>query len=148
MPNYGYNYPGYNPNPTYTTVNPGYASQQSYSPPAIYPLTYTNGLIGAKAFFMQQPNSTVYLLDSETNNTLFVKTSDYQGKCSLDAYRLTKIPLDQANTQTNVTEYATKSDVEDLKKMLNDGLANVLSTLKGVPNESNANVNSNDVSGQ
>lgn len=152
MPQYGFNYTGYSPTPTYPNYpayNNGY-NTQSYNPPVFYPLTYTNGLIGAKAFYMQQPNSTVYLLDSDTNNTLFVKTADAQGKCSLNAYRLTKIPLDQTNTPVEEPKvvYATKADVDDLKKLLNDGLTNVLLTLKGVPNESSTNTNTNDVSGK
>ena len=147
MPNYGYNnYPGYSQYPNY---NNGYANPQ-YTAPVVYPLTYTNGLIGAKAFYMQQPNSTVYLLDSESNNTLYVKTSDAQGRCSLDAYRLTKISLDQASLPANDTNvvYATKADVEEVKRLINDGLANVLLTLKGASNESSTITNANDVSGK
>lgn len=150
MPQYGFNnYTGYSPTyPSYPTYNTGY-NTQSYNPPVFYPLTYTNGLIGAKAFYMQQPNSTVYLLDSDTNNTLFVKTADAQGKCSLNAYRLTQIPLEQSNVPVKDSEtYATKADIADLKILLNNSLANIMLTLKGASNESSSTNNTNDVSGQ
>ena len=150
MPQYGFNnYAGYSPTyPSYPTYNTGY-NTQSYNPPVFYPLTYTNGLIGAKAFYMQQPNSTVYLLDSDTNNTLFVKTADAQGKCSLNAYRLTQVPLEQANVPVKESEtYATKADIADLKILLNNSLANIMLTLKGASNESSSTDNTNDVSGQ
>lgn len=146
MPNFGYDYlnGGYMPKQTY-----GYGTNM-YSPPMqqpqmYLPLTYTNGIIGAKAFAMAQPNSTVYLLDSEANDILYVKSADSQFRCTLDAYRLVKLPLDQVNQPQEKIEYATKSDIQDIKVMI----ANMFNELKGgTPNESNANVTSNNANGQ
>lgn len=104
----------------------GYYQQQ----PIYYPLTYTNGVVGAKAFFMN-PNSIVYLIDSDSNNTLFIKKSDHQGRCSLQAFNLSEIPLEQVGLPTQQVNYATKQDIERLEKILNDSLENLMINLKG-----------------
>lgn len=111
--------------------NPYYYNQQ----PVVYPLTYTNGVIGAKAFFMSQPNSIVYLLDSDTNNILFEKRADNSGRCSLKAFQLKEIPVDQVGTNTEQVEYATKGDIERLESILNNSLSNLLITLKEAKND-------------
>ena len=108
-----------------------YYNQQPMQQPVVYPLTFTNGVIGAKAFFMQQPNSIVYLLDSDTNNVLYEKKADHQGRCTLRAFQLKEIPVDQVGNQTQV-EYATKSDIESI---VNNSIANLLTTLKGAKND-------------
>ena len=102
--------------------------------PVVYPLTFTNGVIGAKAFFMAQPNSIVYLLDSDTNNVLYEKRADQQGRCSLKAYQLKEIPIEQVGNEASV-EYATKGDIERLEQTMNNSLANILITLKGGKND-------------
>ena len=97
---------------------PYYAQQQvqqsmQHVQQVVYPLTFTNGVIGAKAFFMNQPNSIIYLMDSDTNNILYEKKADQQGRCSLKAFQLKEIPLEQVGTEQPKIEYATKSDIED-----------------------------------
>ena len=44
----------------YSQPQQQYYNQQPVQQQVVYPLTYTNGIIGAKAFFMAQPNSMVY----------------------------------------------------------------------------------------
>lgn len=122
-----------------------YNQQQYYNQPqvqqpmqqqVVYPLTFTNGVIGAKAFFMSQPNSMIYLMDSDTNNILYEKRADAQGRCTLKAYQLKEIPIDQVgNTNNQPIEYATKSDIERLEQIINNSLSNILITLKGVKND-------------
>ena len=52
------------------------------------------------------------------------------------------VPVKESET------YATKADIADLKVLLNNSLANIMLTLKGVSNESSSTDNTNDVSGQ
>ena len=121
---YGGNYPqNYN----------NYNNQQFYQQPVAHPITYTNGVIGAKAFFMN-PNSTVYLIDSDTNNVLYKKVSDNQGRCSLQAFSITEIPLEKVGMTTPQVEYATKGDIERLEQILNNSLSNLLISLKEAKN--------------
>ena len=123
---YGNNYP-YQPQQQYYNQQP----QQQ----VVYPLTYTNGVIGAKAFFMNQPNSLVYLLDSDTNNILYEKRADQNGRTTLKAYQLNEISIDQVGTEQPKIEYATKTDIERLEQILNNSLSNILITLKGGKND-------------
>lgn len=151
MSNYGFN--PYGQQQYGGGYNSQYQQYQSYpnytqpQPMAVYPLTYTNGLIGAKAFPLQQPNSTVYLIDSDTNDIIYKKDADNQGRCTLKAFKTIEIPLEQVGTpmQNNQMNFATKQDIEIIQKSLND----IMATLKGVPNEqqSNANVNANTSNG-
>ena len=113
-----------------------YYNQQPVQQPVVYPLTYTNGIIGAKAFFMAQPNSMVYLLDSDTNNILYEKRADANGRCFLKAYQLKEIPLEQVGVNVDEKiEYATKGDIERLEQTMNNSLSNILITLKGGKND-------------
>ena len=113
-----------------------YYNQQQMQQPVVYPLTYTNGVIGAKAFFMNQPNSLVYLLDSDTNNILYEKRADNSGRTFLKAYQLKEIPIEQVGTNIDEKiEYATKTDIERLEQLLNNSLSNLLLTLKGGKND-------------
>lgn len=123
----------------YSQPQQQYYNQQQIQQPVqqqvVYPLTYTNGIIGAKAFFMAQPNSMVYLLDSDTNNILYEKRADANGRCFLKAYQLKEIPLEQVGVEQPKTEYATKSDIEHLEQTMNNSLSNILITLKGGKND-------------
>lgn len=123
---YGNQYP-YQPQQQYYNQQP----QQQ----VVYPLTYTNGVIGAKAFFMNQPNSLVYLLDSDTNNILYEKRADQNGRTFLKAYQLNEISIDQVGTEQPKIDYATKTDIERLEQILNNSLSNILITLKGDKND-------------
>lgn len=87
------------------------------------PLTYTNGLVGAKAYILGA-NQTVYLKDSdEGSDLLFEKSADMQGKYTLNAYRLVPIELEdigkpreeKKERQINYDDLATKNDLFSLK---------------------------------
>lgn len=109
--------------------------QPQMQQPVVYPLTFTNGVIGAKAFFMSQPNSIIYLFDSDANNILYEKKADAQGRCTLKAYQLKEIPLEQVGVKNDEKiEYATKGDIERLEGILHNSLSNILITLKEAKN--------------
>lgn len=145
MNNYGYGYPYFGNNygygvpqqqaqqyyqpqqqmqPTYQQV-PQQAQQmqprQKYSA-----LTYVNGLVGAKSHILN-PNEKIYLLDSD-NPILYIKSADFEGKYSLEAFELNKIELEkigvekeqaptiQPLTKQDLNEFVSKSDLKALER--------------------------------
>lgn len=155
MPNYNnmYGYPYGNVYQPYG-VNNGYQNnynqpqqyqqsqmQQTPQPQTSYlPLTFTSGLVGAKAFIVS-PNQTVFLKDSdEGSNLLFEKSADAYGKYTLKAYNLTEVKLDDIGkpvsfpknndsiTKNDLQSFATKNDLNDLKTIFETKM-NDLSTL-------------------
>lgn len=96
-----YGYPYYQQQPSYygnqygnqyQNVMPQQAQVQQAQQVAqtnYLPLTFVNGIEGAKAFIVPA-NSTVFLKDSDSN-VLFEKKADAQGKYTLIAYTLTQI---------------------------------------------------------
>lgn len=149
--NYPYNsYPqgSYSPYPNYSNQS----VQQQYQQPVVYPLTYTNGIIGAKAFPMQQPNSTVYLLDSDAPNIIYEKRADNQGRCALKAYAMNEVALDDiANNmvQDKVTKAVTKDDIAKLEKTFNDAIENLKKSIEGLKHEqSNTSTNTTNANGE
>ena len=135
---YGNNYTGVQPN---FTTQPQVQQQQQQAqqvPQQTYylPLTFTSGLVGAKAFIVA-PNQTVYLKDSDDNsNLLFEKSADYNGKYTLKAYTLKEINIEDIGKkveepQKPIQEYATKQDLNDLKTFFENGiigLSNLIQT--------------------
>lgn len=94
---------------------PVYQSQ----PQVIYhPLTYVNGIEGAKAFIVNA-GQTVYLMDSDSN-TLFVKTADTQGRYEIKSFNLVSSGLD--NNRQTPTNYITKEDLAVFKQELLEAL--------------------------
>lgn len=100
---------------------PMYQSQ----PQVVYhPLTYVNGIEGAKAFIVNA-GQTVYLMDSDSN-TLFVKTADNQGRYDLKSFNLVSSNLDNNRQTPNVPiNYVTKEDLMEFKKELLEALKEV-----------------------
>ncbi len=140
MPNYNnYNYP-YGMPYTYGVNNSGYQNnnygQQMQQPQmqqqtSYLPLSFTNGVIGAKAFIVA-PNQTVYLRDSdEGSNLLFEKSADMYGKYTIKAYRLTEVNINDVGKpipETPKTEYVTKEDLKNFRLVFENKM-NVLSSL-------------------
>ena len=120
---YNYNQNGYGgyqqQMPQYPQTN--YQQMQSYQPyqaqpqqQMIYhPLTFVNGIEGAKAFIVN-PNQTIYLKDSDSD-MLYVKTADAQGRCELKSFVLST--TESNNNQKPITpiNYVTKEDLVALK---------------------------------
>ena len=141
MPNYNnYNYPYGMPYTSYGVNNSGYQNnnygQQMQQPQMLpqtsyLPLSFTNGLIGAKAFIVA-PNQTVYLRDSdEGSNLLFEKSADMYGKYTIKAYRLSEVNINDVGKpipETPKTEYVTKEDLNNFRLVFENKM-NVLSSL-------------------
>lgn len=91
--------------------------QPQYQQPqqtSYYPLTYVNGIEGAKAFIVS-PNQVVYLKDSDSN-MLFEKRADQTGRYSLIAYEMNQIDMNSNKPTQNKMEYATKSELEQFRE--------------------------------
>lgn len=150
--NYGYYnnpYVGNNANNNY------YQAQNYYQPQAMQqpmqaqqnfiPLTFTNGFIGAKAYIMMQPNSVIYLQDSESDR-LYIKRADAQGKCTLETYRMVKEEIDENGnskmesiekdlptnylTKEDMVNFASKTDLQALQDTLINSLNKLSSEIK------------------
>lgn len=83
-----------------------------------HPLTYVNGIEGAKAFIVNA-GQTVYLMDSDSN-TLFVKSADMQGRYEIKSFNLIQSGLD--NNRQTPTNYITKEDLAVFKQELLEAL--------------------------
>lgn len=147
---YGQNQYGYSPySNNYGYMQPQY-QQPQYQQPTVYPLTYTNGVVGAKAFPMQQPNSTVYLLDSDTPNVIYEKKADTQGKCSLKAYYMTEFDFDNVNASNQSTttkeKGVTKKDIQKINESIIE-LKQLIEDMKNVQ-QSNTSTNPTDANGE
>ena len=70
-----------------------YGAYQQAPQTSYLPLTFINGIEGAKAFIVQ-PNQVIYLKDSDSN-LLFEKRADAQGKYSLIAFELKEIQINE-----------------------------------------------------
>lgn len=170
MPNYNNlygNYPYGNIYQPYGVNNNGYQQnnynqpqmQQTPQPQTSYlPLTFTSGLVGAKAFIVA-PNQTVFLKDSEEgSDLLFEKSADSYGKYTLKAYKLNEIKIDDIGkninensktetiTKKDLQEFATKGDLDSLKSIFENKM-NDLSTLiqKGSKKPNLSNQKESDV---
>ena len=96
-------------------------SQQMAQQQTTYlPLTFVNGIEGAKAFIVGA-NQIIYLKDSDSN-ILFEKKADSQGKYTLTAYRLDSIDINNIGKDTNANPISTdrfimKDDIKDFVKL-------------------------------
>lgn len=121
-------------------------TQQSY-----LPLTFVNGVEGAKAFIVN-PNQVVFLKDSDSD-ILFEKKADAQGKYSLTAYKLTQIdmnnigkpttnvqPIKTENfvTKDEMKDFVTTKDLEAFRKIIEGNIGQLSSKIdKAFRNNSN-----------
>ena len=91
------------------------------------PLTFVNGIEGAKAFIVGA-NQIVYLKDSDSN-ILYEKKADYQGKYTLTAYELKPIEINNIgkpiSSEKNY-ELITKNDLVELESTFTSKI-NILS---------------------
>ena len=84
------------------------------------PLTFVNGVEGAKAFIVGA-NQIIYLKDSDSN-ILFEKKADNQGKYTLTAFELKQIDINNIGKNTNPNPISTdrfimKEDIKDFVKL-------------------------------
>lgn len=120
-----------NQNMQYQPYNNQYSQQpqtqnthQNQAQQTFVPLTFVNGVEGAKAYLLM-PNKSIYLMDSDSLNgehpMLYLKKCDSQGICSLEPFELTRKTLDKSgniiNTNTKdikVENTLTKNDISNL----------------------------------
>ena len=106
---YGYNSNYYNPSPSAPTQ----AQQQA----SFIPLTFVNGIEGAKAYIVS-PNSTIYLRDSDSDK-IFIKSSDAQGRLMLRTYRLVEVNENEPKQPAqDLSSFATKDDLKEIKERI------------------------------
>lgn len=110
------NYNNYNnPYNQYPYTNMPY--QQQYQQTTYLPLTFVNGIEGAKAFIVGA-NQTVYLKDSDSD-MLYEKHADSQGRYSIKAYKLQEAELGKPKAETSyVTIEMFNRTIEELKAQL------------------------------
>lgn len=134
-----YQYPYYNYAPypsTYTSAQPYYPSAPTYTPTPAYQqappndasqgrmrMDWVKGRSGAEAYRVGA-NETVWLMDTE-DQMFYVKSADANGVPSFISIcryeEQLKLPeTKQDNGAAAMPEYATKADVEDLKKLIEE----------------------------
>ena len=105
-------------------------TQQMSQPQTTYlPLTFVNGVEGAKAFIVGA-NQIIYLKDSDSN-ILFEKKADAQGKYTLTAFKLEKVDINNIGKDTNANPISTDRFImkEDIKDFVKTSDLNALETL-------------------
>ena len=90
------------------------------------PLTFVNGIEGAKAFIVH-PNQVIYLKDSDSN-LLFEKKADAQGKYTITAFELKQVDYNRP-TQQPVQAAVNYATIDDLTKV-QMRLENMINALK------------------
>lgn len=99
--------------------NNGYNQFQQQQPQqtTYLPLTFVNGIEGAKAFIVGA-NQTVYLKDSDSD-MLYEKRADGQGRYSIKAYKLQEVEFGKSKVETSyVTIEMFNRTIEELKAQL------------------------------
>lgn len=95
-------------------------------------ITWVQGIEGAKAFTLM-PKENVVLMDSESNDTFFIKICDDIGRCTLRKFK-----YQEETTETppviaqDMSEYVKKSELQDLLNEMLGGKKNepTISTAK------------------
>lgn len=127
-----YNNPYYNPYQQYPyTMQPQQPHQPQPQQTNYLPLTFVNGIEGAKAFIVGA-NQVVYLKDSDSN-ILFEKKADYQGKYTLNAFELKNIDINNIGKSVAVEpnlEVVTKNDLNALETVFVERMNNLSSQLE------------------
>ena len=137
-----YNNPYFNPYQQYPYTQQQYQLQQQVQTNYL-PLTFINGIEGAKAFIVA-PNQVVYLKDSDSN-ILYEKKADAQGRYTLTAFELKPIDVNnnsKNNQETIKNDYITKDDLIELKSsffeelnIISRQLENLSKTKSAIANE-------------
>lgn len=115
--NAGYQQPNYaNQNYQQMQYSQQQAQPQQQMQTNYLPLTFVNGVEGAKAFIVGA-NQVIYLKDSDSN-ILFEKKADSQGKYTLNAFELKQIDINNIGKDTNanpisVDRFIMKEDLKD-----------------------------------
>lgn len=105
--NYGYGGYGY--------YNPG-PQTQSQQQASYIPLTFVNGIEGAKAYIVS-PNSTIYLRDSDSDK-IYIKSSDAQGRLMMRTYRL--VEVNDRDDKQMTQEFATRDELKEIRDKIDE----------------------------
>ena len=111
--NGNYNQPNFNQQPNYNAPQSNFVNNQfqAVAPQTNYlPLTFVNGVEGAKAFIVQ-PNQTIYLKDSDSN-LLFEKRADSQGKYTLNAFEMKDVQINELGKKIEPSSILTDNLAE------------------------------------
>jgi len=95
----------FNPNNPYYPYNNYNTTSQ-----AVNGIIWVQGIEGAKAYQLQ-PNSNAILMDSENDETFYIKVSDNVGMCNLRVFKY-KEQLNNPSTIVNPDEYVKKNDLK------------------------------------
>lgn len=84
--------------------------------------------VGAKAYPLYGANCAVIMMDSNTDNIVYLKTTDSQGRSNIQKYQLTPI-IPEEPKQIDLAEYVRKDELEKL-------ILSILPTKEGITDES------------
>lgn len=103
----------------YPQYYPQYYPQQNTAVPSQQPagIIWVQGETGAKSYLVA-PNTTVALWDSEAQ-TIYLKSADASGLPTMRILDYTIRETPQAAPH-GMTEYATKADLEELRKKIEE----------------------------
>lgn len=94
-------------------------------------LIWVQGEAGAKSYHVA-PNTTIPLWDSE-KQTIYLKSADASGMPSMKVldYEIRERETSQKPLAEPVVDYATKEDLETVKKEIRDELSKIMKKEKG-----------------
>lgn len=120
-----YPYQPYSPAPN--VYNPMYQDRgpvQPYAPQPLAAAQANNGILwvqgqeGAKSYLVQ-PGSTVLLMDSE-GSRFYIKSADNAGLPQLRTFEFTEVTGVPTKAAEPKPDYATKSEIDELRAKLED----------------------------
>ena len=108
------NYPGY----PFWNNNPSQNVQTSKNS-----INWVQGIEGAKAFTLM-PKENVILMDSEVNDTFYIKICDDIGRCTLRVFKYHEEVEAPAPAPADLSEYVKKTELEALLNEMLGGATN------------------------
>lgn len=94
-------------------------------------INWVQGIEGAKAYQLP-PNSNIVLLDSDNAGVFYIKTSDNVGMCNLRIFSYVETTGQATTQQTesiDMSQFVTRSELDEILKNMNGGKANGKRTL-------------------
>ena len=76
-------------------------------------INWVQGIEGAKAFALM-PKENIVLMDSESNDTFFIKICDDIGRCTLRKFKYQEETTETPPVVQDMSEYVKKSELRDL----------------------------------
>lgn len=75
-------------------------------------ITWVQGIEGAKAFQLM-PNSNAILMDSENENTFYIKVSDNVGMCNLRIFNYTEV-TNTPKQDVDLSQFVTRAELQEI----------------------------------